>query len=137
MIPNGTGAMITALKEGEVDVIVALTEGLVSEIVKGANLRLISTYVSSPLRWGVICGKDAPYQNISDLKDQANNRFFRLAVHLQVFGISRYTSGSHLMVCVTATERGWHPASLKFNVQGNFQSIHFADLDSIFYFRSS
>eukprot|EP01128_Nolandella_sp_AFSM9_P006304 TRINITY_DN3209_c0_g1_i2.p1 TRINITY_DN3209_c0_g1~~TRINITY_DN3209_c0_g1_i2.p1 ORF type:complete len:527 (-),score=101.08 TRINITY_DN3209_c0_g1_i2:40-1503(-) len=109
-IPNGTGAMISALKAGEVDIIIALTEGLVSDIAKGSSLQLISTYVESPLRWGVIAGKDAPYKSIEDLKDQ-------------VFGISRYTSGSHLMVCVMATERGWHPASLKFDVQGNFQNL--------------
>ncbi len=46
----GTGAMITAAKAREVDVIVALTEGLVQDIAKGSDLRLLGTYVVRPGR---------------------------------------------------------------------------------------
>lgn len=110
-IGKGTGAMISALKDGEQDVIVALTEGLVADIVKGSNLRLFGTYVKSPLRWAVIVGKNSPYQTVEDLKGKK-------------FAISRYQSGSHLMACALALERGWHPQKeLSFEVVGAFQEL--------------
>ena len=82
-----TGAMITALKvafcavrcarsfetfcfdakEGKVDVIVALTEGLVADIGKGSHVRLISGYVQSPLTWAIrshrfcVCACASPF----------------------------------------------------------------------------
>ena len=37
--------MINAAKEGQVDLIIALTEGLVADIASGSNLRLLGTYV--------------------------------------------------------------------------------------------
>jgi len=86
-----------------------------AEIVKGSSLRLIGTYVSSPLRWGIITGKETDIHEVEHLKDR-------------VFGISRFTSGSHLMVCVLAMERGWHPQLVKFDVQGNFKSAPFSFL---------
>jgi hypothetical protein len=63
-------SQITALENGEVDVIIALTEGLVAEIVKGKNLQLFGTYVESPLRWAVSTGKETPYNSVADLKNQ-------------------------------------------------------------------
>ncbi len=44
-VKEGTGAMIQMALDGKVDVVVALTEGLVASIVKGAPLRLLGTYV--------------------------------------------------------------------------------------------
>ena len=52
---NGTGAMIKQLKDGNVDIIVALTEGLVTEISRGSDIRLLGTYVVS----GGSCGIDS------------------------------------------------------------------------------
>uniref|UniRef100_A0A6B2L0R4 Methyltransferase type 11 domain-containing protein n=1 Tax=Arcella intermedia TaxID=1963864 RepID=A0A6B2L0R4_9EUKA len=108
----GTGAMIKSIKEGEVDVIIALTEGLVSDIAQGSDLRLFATYVKSPLRWGIITGgKQDQFKDVEDLK-------------CQKFGISRPTSGSHLMVSVLALERGWHPQKdVSFEVKGSFESL--------------
>lgn len=37
--------MIQAVKQGELDVIVALTEGLVADIANHSDLRLLGTYV--------------------------------------------------------------------------------------------
>lgn len=37
--------MVQAAMDGKVDVIVALTEGLVASIAKGSDLRLLGTYV--------------------------------------------------------------------------------------------
>lgn len=41
------------LEKGDVDVIVALTEGLVLKILQGSDMRLLGTYVGSPLCWAV------------------------------------------------------------------------------------
>ena len=38
---------------GDVDVVVALTEGLVLKIAQGSDMRLLGTYVASPLCWAV------------------------------------------------------------------------------------
>ncbi len=43
--------MIQALKKNELDVIVALTEGLVADIVNHSDIRLLGTYVvRSPVK---------------------------------------------------------------------------------------
>eukprot|EP00040_Diaphanoeca_grandis_P026497 m.148536 g.148536 ORF g.148536 m.148536 type:complete len:599 (-) comp30604_c0_seq1:18-1814(-) len=112
----GTGAMINRLKSGDVDVIVALTEGLVSEIVKeGSDVRFLGTYVGSKLTWAIssagensdACGK---IKNIEDLRDGT-------------IGVSRMTSGSHLMATVLASQRGWDVNKLKFEIKGNFENL--------------
>ena len=41
----GTGDMIKAAKSGELDLIVALTEGIVADIATGSDIRLLGTYV--------------------------------------------------------------------------------------------
>jgi len=107
-ITNGTGAMITALVEDEVDVIVALTEGLVS--VRGSDIRILGTYVQSPLRWGVFTGTGSQFKTIDDLKGHT-------------FAISRNTSGSHLMAGVLATSRGWSQEDISFKVTGPFNEL--------------
>ena len=49
--------MISALKNGEVDVVVALTEGLVKDITTtDSPIRLLGTYVESPLCWAISSG---------------------------------------------------------------------------------
>jgi len=109
--PHGTGSLVNELKNNNLDVIVALTEGLVSEITQGSNIRIFSTYVASPLRWAVITGKDSKFTSVEQLKGQA-------------FGISRFTSGSHLMVSVLADQNHWDPQKdVSYQVKGNFQNL--------------
>eukprot|EP00042_Codosiga_hollandica_P044938 m.449718 g.449718 ORF g.449718 m.449718 type:complete len:175 (+) comp56902_c0_seq10:44-568(+) len=108
---TGTGAMIQAVKSGDLDIIVALTEGLVADIANQSDLRLLGTYVASPLCWAVSVGKAAPITGIEDLRGKR-------------FGISRFGSGSHLMICVLANQRGWDLAKdVQFVVKGNFQAL--------------
>lgn len=107
----GTGAMITSAKSGEVDVILALTEGLVADIANGSDLRLFGTYVQSPLCWAISTGQASAFNAVEDLKGQT-------------FGISRNGSGSQLMVYVLAMERGWHPQrDVNFAIKGDFKSL--------------
>lgn len=112
---NGTGAMIKQLKDGNVDIIVALTEGLVTEISRGSDIRLLGTYVNSPLVWAVsAAGKKSKsfgkIKSIADLKDGT-------------IGVSRLLSGSHLMASVMASERGWDPEQLTYEKKGKFQPL--------------
>ena len=107
----GTGAMIEAVKNGEIDACVALTEGLVADASKGSDVRILGTYVASPLCWAVSVGANAAYSTIDDLRGKT-------------FGISRYGSGSHLMALVLAQRRGWDREFWpKFKVIGNFTNL--------------
>ncbi|ELU40364.1 NMT1 domain-containing protein [Rhizoctonia solani AG-1 IA] len=67
--PGGTGAMTSALKNDEIDVAVALTDALIAGIANGSHAyRLVGSYVSTPLNWAVVTGKDSKYQSIDDLR---------------------------------------------------------------------
>ncbi|UJR38635.1 hypothetical protein I4U23_031300 [Adineta vaga] len=109
-VKEGTGAMLNKLKSDEVDVIVALTEGLINEICKGSDIRLIGTYVQSPLIWSVSTGSNSNFNSIEDLKGE-------------IFGISRYQSGSHLMSCVLANQYGWKQNEIEFLINDNFENL--------------
>ena len=82
--PLGTGQMLKSLRDGEVDVIVALTEGLVLDVAKGSGsgsassdstpaapapvVRLLGTYVQSPLTWAISTGATSPYTTVESLR---------------------------------------------------------------------
>eukprot|EP00009_Paramoeba_aestuarina_P005170 CAMPEP_0201519790 /NCGR_PEP_ID=MMETSP0161_2-20130828/10248_1 /ASSEMBLY_ACC=CAM_ASM_000251 /TAXON_ID=180227 /ORGANISM="Neoparamoeba aestuarina, Strain SoJaBio B1-5/56/2" /LENGTH=538 /DNA_ID=CAMNT_0047917941 /DNA_START=205 /DNA_END=1821 /DNA_ORIENTATION=- len=108
----GTGEMISALKNGEVDVVVALTEGLVKDITTSDSpIRLLGTYVESPLCWAIsTAGSNPRYECVADLQGQK-------------IAVSRMTSGSHLMSCVLATQRGWKQEDLEYVVCGNIDKL--------------
>lgn len=98
MTPQGTGAMGQKLDSDEVDVAVMLSEGAVARIVDGSTTKVIGTYVSSPLRWGIHVKRGSAIQKPGDLKGK-------------IFGVSRMLSGSHLMAHVFAHQQGWSPAT--------------------------
>lgn len=105
--PGGTGAMTKALRAGEVDVVLALTEGLVTDLHRGNPSRLLGTYVSTPLTWGVhVRSGNAALQSMADLDKDAT------------YAVSRMGSGSHLMACVDAHARGVDPQGLLLEVVG-------------------
>ncbi len=104
--PGGTGAMMHDLREGVIDVAVALTEGVVAEIINRQSCRIAQWFVTSPLRWGVHVGATASYQQIADLQDKT-------------FAVSRHGSGSHLMAYVLAQHHGWSPERLRFEIVNN------------------
>ena len=55
-------------------------------------------------------GASSPYNEVADLRGQS-------------IGISRFTSGSHLMTCVLASQRGWAQSDIKYVVQGSFEQL--------------
>jgi ABC-type nitrate/sulfonate/bicarbonate transport system substrate-binding protein len=93
-VPGGTGAMCNALRENELDIAIALTEGVISDIVAGNPSRIIQFFVNSPLRWGIYTSVKNPIRNLSQI---AGKRY----------AISRYKSGSHLMAFVNARNLGF------------------------------
>ncbi len=103
--PGGTGAIMKALDAGEVDIATPLTEGAVTAIANGNPSRFVSTWVDSPLLWGIHIAGSAEGAAVAELEGQR-------------FAISRFGSGSDLMARVLAEEQGWDTAADKFVVVG-------------------
>ncbi|OIQ28529.1 MAG: ABC transporter substrate-binding protein [Bacteroidetes bacterium MedPE-SWsnd-G2] len=91
---GGTGEMTLALRNGEIDLAVILTEGIVKDIVEGNDCKIVQVFVNSPLIWGVHVANDSNYKSITEVKGQKA-------------AISRYGSGSHLMAYIHAQNNGW------------------------------
>ncbi|KAF5367413.1 hypothetical protein D9758_003639 [Tetrapyrgos nigripes] len=89
----------------------ALTDPLISGIANGSTAyKLVGSYVSTPLNWAVITGKDSKYNSIADLKDTT-------------IGISRIGSGSQTMAYVMAFQQGWSSTDMKFRVNNDIRGL--------------
>jgi ABC-type nitrate/sulfonate/bicarbonate transport system substrate-binding protein len=118
--PGGTGDMCKALRNGDVDIAIVLTEGIIKDITEGNPSKILQTYVETPLIWGVHVSAKSNFQSIADLENK------RIA-------ISRFGSGSHLMAIVNAYNQGWDLESLDFvvvkNLQGGIDALQNGDAD--------
>ena len=92
--PGGTGAMTAALRAGDIEAALVLTEGAVLDILRGGDHRLVSVYVDSPLIWGIHVAASSDIRSADEIAGK------RIA-------ISRYGSGSHLIAVVDALQRGF------------------------------
>lgn len=92
---GGTGQMCAALRSGEIDMAVVLTEGMVRDIHNGNDCKIVQVFVHSPLIWGIHVAANSDYNTIDSLKGKQA-------------AISRYGSGSHLMPYVNARTQGWN-----------------------------
>ncbi|QSW89071.1 ABC transporter substrate-binding protein [Flavobacterium endoglycinae] len=102
-IPEGTGKMCQMLRDGETDMAVILTEGIVKDITAGNPSKIVQIYVQSPLIWGIHVAAKSDFQTIKDLKNKKA-------------AISRIGSGSQLMAYVNANEQGWDTDDLQFEI---------------------
>lgn len=101
---GGTGQMTKALRNGDIDMAVILTEGIIKDIIEGSPCKIVQTFVQSPLIWGIHVAHNSKFKTISDLKGK------RAA-------ISRFGSGSHLMAFINAENNHWDlHDDLKFEV---------------------
>ncbi len=120
---GGTGQMTKALREDEVDVCILLTEGIISDIIKGNPAKIVSTYVNTPLIWGVHTAADNPISSYEEIYDKQ-------------YAISRFGSGSHLMSIVDANTQGKRISREQFvvikNLEGALASLAKSETD-IFY----
>jgi cyclopropane fatty-acyl-phospholipid synthase-like methyltransferase len=99
--------MCKSLAADELDVAVCLTEGCIADIVKGGDHSILGVFVSSPLTWGVHVHSESSFTDVESLRGK-------------VFGISRPTSGSHLMSFVNAMDNSWDlDRDCKFEIVGN------------------
>lgn len=104
---GGTGAMCKALRAGDIDIAVILTEGIVKDIIDGNPSKIVQTFVQTPLIWGVHVAHNSSYKTIKDIKGQKA-------------AISRYGSGSHLMAYINAKNHNWDlDSDLNFEVIKN------------------
>ncbi len=103
---GGTGQMIKGLQTGTLDIAVLLTEGITKSILQGLNAKIITVFVTTPLRWGIHVPYHSDIQTVKQLENQT-------------FAISREGSGSHLMTYVRGKQEGWNLKDLKFNVVGD------------------
>lgn len=106
--PGGTGEMCKALRSGDVDIAIVLTEGIIKDIINGNPSKITQVFVESPLIWGIHVGAKSKFKKIEDLENAT-------------VAISRFGSGSHLMAIVNAHNNGWNIDNLKFKVVGNLQ----------------
>ncbi|PBJ15727.1 substrate-binding domain-containing protein [Flavobacterium sp. ACN6] len=102
-IPEGTGKMCQMLRDGETDLAVILTEGILKDIAAGNPSKIIQIYVQSPLIWGIHVDAKSDFQTLKDLKNKKA-------------AISRVGSGSQLMAYVNANEQGWQMDDLEFEI---------------------
>jgi ABC-type nitrate/sulfonate/bicarbonate transport system substrate-binding protein len=91
---GGSGAMGSALRAGELDAALLLTEGAVAAVSDGVALDIVSVYTRSPLVWGIHVPAASRFHTVAEL---AGARY----------AISRLGSGSHLMAFVHARSQGW------------------------------
>jgi ABC-type nitrate/sulfonate/bicarbonate transport system substrate-binding protein len=106
-VPEGSGAMAAALREGELDAAMLLTEGAVAGAAAG-GFKIVSLYTVSPLIWGIHVPADSDLRTVDDVRGRR-------------YAISRRGSGSHLMSFVHARERGWSADDLDFVIVGTLQ----------------
>jgi ABC-type nitrate/sulfonate/bicarbonate transport system substrate-binding protein len=102
-VPEGTGKMCQMLRDGETDIAVILTEGIVKDIVAGNPSKIVQVYVESPLIWGIHVAANSNYKTLADLENKK-------------VAISRLGSGSQLMAYVNADNQGWKTDALQFEI---------------------
>lgn len=123
---GGTGAMTKALRSGEADMAVVLTEGIVADIIKGNPSKILQPYVLSPLIWGIHVAANSDLEKVEDIRGKT-------------YAISRFGSGSHLMAIVDAVDRGWDPAEMDFelirNLDGARKALPAGQADIFFWER--
>ncbi|MBO0341032.1 MAG: substrate-binding domain-containing protein [Bacteroidota bacterium] len=105
-VPEGTGKMTKMLQDGEADLGIILTEGIIKSISQGNPSKIVQEYVSSPLLWGIHVDANSERNSIGDLKDDT-------------VAISRMGSGSHLMAYINAQNQGWDTEKLQFEIINN------------------
>jgi ABC-type nitrate/sulfonate/bicarbonate transport system substrate-binding protein len=102
-IPEGTGKMCQMLRDGETDIAVILSEGIVKDITAGNPSKIVQVYVESPLIWGIHVAANSKFKTLSDLENGK-------------VAISRLGSGSQLMAYVNADNQGWNTEKLQFEI---------------------
>lgn len=102
-VPEGTGKMCQMLRNGETDIAVILTEGIVKDIIQGNPSKIVQVYVESPLVWGIHVAANSRFRKLDELENTKA-------------AISRIGSGSQLMAYVNASNQNWSTDDLQFEI---------------------
>lgn len=105
---KGSGAMNKAIRDGEADVAIILTESFIKDKIEGNPGKIIGYHVKSPLLWGIHISSQFQIKEMDELKNAP-------------FLISRYGSGSHLMAFLLVRDNNWDPNQLQFEVVENLE----------------
>jgi hypothetical protein len=121
---GGTGQIMRALNTNEIQAATVLTEGVVADIYRNNQARIFSSYVISPLEWGIHVHENSGIAHIEGIKDR-------------VIAISKFGSGSHLMPVLNAYERGWDVNEIRFkeinNLAGGLNALTTGEADVFFW----
>jgi sulfonate transport system substrate-binding protein len=90
---GGTGVMTEALRTGELDLAILLTEGFISAAAKGLQAKIVKEYITSPLGWGIFTANKSQFYSVYNRQPKK-------------YAISKLGSGSHLMAMIHAEQRG-------------------------------
>lgn len=110
---GGTGEMLEALENDEIQLAVLLTEGIITDIIKGSDNCIVGFWVNSPLVWGIHMNATSDCETDQDL-------------HRAHFAISRFNSGSHLMAILLLQKLGFTYTEESFNVVKNLEGARTA-----------
>lgn len=99
--PSGTGAMVAALLDDQLDIALLVTEGGVKATDAHAQLQLLGFYTRSALRWGIHVPPDGSISSIDQIRGKR-------------YAISREGSGSQLMAMIHARQQGWDTQNMSF-----------------------
>ncbi|SHI48318.1 ABC-type nitrate/sulfonate/bicarbonate transport system, substrate-binding protein [Mesonia phycicola] len=100
---GGTGELSEALSNGEIDIALMLTEGVVKKIIEGSDFKILQNYIASPLIWGIHVAANSKFNHVNELENTTA-------------AISRFGSGSHLLAYINAKNHGWDTSNLNFEV---------------------
>jgi ABC-type nitrate/sulfonate/bicarbonate transport system substrate-binding protein len=122
--PDGSGAMAAALRAGELDAALLLTEGAVAGVANGGGFTIASLYTESSLIWGIHVPAGSRFMHVADVRGAR-------------YAISRLGSGSHLMAFVHARSQGWPVDNLELvtvrNLAGAVDAFAAAAADVFFW----
>lgn len=104
---TGTGAMLQGLREGELDIAILLTEGIITDQHSGNTAAVFAHYVASPLVWGVHTHSSHAFPSAAPVTEHTR------------FAISRPKSGSHLMAYLYAQQFGISLSDEQFVIVNN------------------
>ena len=102
-VPEGTGRLNQMLRDGETDIAIILTEGIIKDILAGNPSKIVQIYVKSPLIWGIHVDQNSSFETPDSLENKK-------------VAISRYGSGSELMARVHAHQMGWDNERMQFEI---------------------
>ncbi|WP_417888008.1 PhnD/SsuA/transferrin family substrate-binding protein [Zunongwangia sp.] len=105
---SGSGEIIKALRNGEIDIAIVATEVAVKDIISGNETHIVQNFVESPSSLGIYTNYDSPIKSVSDLENKK-------------FAISHTCSSSHLKALLNANQQGWELSDLDYEIADNLK----------------